>query len=50
MTYRIERFFRDDRDTEIIVRGLTREQAQAHCQRDDSHGDGWFDGFTREEW
>lgn len=49
MTYSITRFFRDDRDTEIVVRGLTLEQARAHCQRDDSHGDGWFDGYTRED-
>lgn len=48
MTYRIIRFFADDRPTETIVRGLTLEQAKAHCNRDDSRGNGWFDGFTRE--
>ena len=48
MTYRIVRFFGDDRPTETIVRGLTLEQAKAHCNRDDSRGDCWFDGFTRE--
>lgn len=31
-TYRIERCFaRDDLPREVIVRGLTLEQAQAHC-------------------
>jgi hypothetical protein len=48
MTYRIVRFFADDRPTDTIVRGLTLEQAKAHCKRDDSRGDGWFDGYTRE--
>lgn len=47
-TYKIVRFFQDGRDNETIVRGLTLEQAQAHCQRDDTHGDGWFDGYTEE--
>ena len=47
-TYRIVRFKRDD-DNEVLVRGLTLEQAQAHCQREDTHGDGWFDGYAEEE-
>ena len=50
MTYKIVRFWRDDpvKNGEVIVRGLTLEQAQAHCQRDDTHGDGWFDGYDEE--
>jgi len=53
-TYRIVRFFRDDRDTETIVRGLTLEQARAHCQREDSRGEdftgcAWFDAYTSED-
>lgn len=47
-TYMIVRFFRDDRPRQIIVRGLTLEQAQAHCQREDTKGDGWFDGYEEE--
>lgn len=47
-TYRIVRFRRDG-DNEVLVRGLTLEQAQAHCQRDDTKGEGWFDGYTAEE-
>ena len=54
-TYKIVRmFFDDDKDNEIVVRGLTEEQAQAHCQRDDTRGgdteDGtaWFDGYEEE--
>lgn len=48
-TYRIERFYRDDRPTEIIATGYTLEDAQAWCQREDSHGDGWFDGYRAEQ-
>lgn len=48
-TYRIVRFFQDDRPKEVIVRGLTLAQAQAHCQRGDTSGDGWFDGYEAEE-
>jgi hypothetical protein len=34
---------------EIIKRGLTRDEAMAWCQRDDSRLAGvWFDGFTLE--
>lgn len=53
-TYRIIRFrFEEPKseqrsDREVIVRGLTLDQAQAHCQREDTHGDGWFDGYERE--
>lgn len=47
-TYRIERFFADDRPSETVVRGLTLEQAQAHCDRDDTQGDDWFDGYYEE--
>lgn len=47
-TYSIIRFFADDRPNEVIVRGLTLEQAQAHCGRADTHGSDWFDGYTRE--
>lgn len=49
ITYKIVRFFRDpDRDTEVITRGQTLEQAQEHCSRDDTKGDGWFDGYEAE--
>lgn len=49
MTYSIVRFFADDRPTETIVRELTLEQAKAHCNRADSRGNDWFDGFTKED-
>jgi len=53
-TYKIIRFqFQGDK--EVIRTGLTLEEAQAHCQRDDTHGgstdDGsaWFDGYEEEK-
>lgn len=49
--YQIVRFFRDDgKPAEIIEKGLTLEQAQAHCAREDTHGNDWFDGYTSEHW
>lgn len=51
--YKIVRFYADDRRPRTIKKGLTLEQAQEHCNRDDTHGtllDGtfWFDGYTEE--
>jgi hypothetical protein len=49
-TYSIIRFYQDaNKDRETIVRGLTLEQAQAHCRRDDTHGARWFDGYEEEK-
>ena len=48
-TYRIVRYFREDNITpKTVVRGLTLEQAQAHCSRTDTKGAGWFDGYQEE--
>lgn len=50
-TYKIVRFCFDEadpRNKSIIRTGLTLDEAQAHCQRDDTHGDGWFDGYDEE--
>jgi len=46
-TYMIIRF-RFDRPSRIIKRGLSLAEAQAHCRREDTHGEGWFDGYEAE--
>lgn len=52
--YRIERlFFDENKKKKIIKTGLTLQQAQEHCQRDDTHAKpdkngirAWFDSYT----
>jgi hypothetical protein len=46
-TYKIIRFYFDS-DSETIATGLTLEEAQEHCRRDDTRGDGWFDGYDED--
>ena len=63
MSYSIVRMHRDDRPDRIMRRGLTLEQAQAHCRREDTHcqeqitdpqtGETrketiWFDGYQKD--
>jgi hypothetical protein len=48
VTYRIMRYFRNQAVAEIVDTGLTLEEAKAHCQREDTHGSGWFDGYEVE--
>lgn len=47
MTYKIIRFRFKGRNR-VIKRGLTLEEAQAHCRRSDTRGPGWFDGYDKE--
>jgi len=46
-TYKIIRFMYDE-ESRVIKTGLTLEEAQAWCCREDTHGDGWFDGYDAE--
>lgn len=44
--YKIIRMYRDaNTPSQVIKRGLTLREAQAHCKRSDTKGDGWFDGY-----
>jgi len=49
--YKIVRF-RHDKDwnitKRIVKKNLTLDEAQSHCQRKDTHGTAWFDGFTEQ--
>lgn len=46
-TYQIIRFhFNAPR--EVVETGLTLDEAQEHCSREDTHGEGWFDGYEIE--
>ena len=53
MSYKIIRFYKEDGfpgpARETIKTGLTLEEAQEHCQRDDTREAGvWFDGYDEE--
>lgn len=46
-TYKIVRFVFQG-ENKIVKRDLTLEEAQEHCTKEETHGDGWFDGYTTE--
>ena len=49
--YKIIRFYHPslDKNSEVIKEGLTLEQAQEHCQREDTREEGvYFDGYNEE--
>ena len=48
LTYAIVRFFKDGGGGKIIKRGLSLEEAQKHCNKPKTSGEGWFDGFRKE--
>ncbi len=49
MTYKIVRFYSTERPSRIVKRGLTLEEAQAHCRDPETRVEGqWFDGYDKE--
>jgi hypothetical protein len=48
MTYRIIRMRFNEPNEDTGIRGLTLEEAQAHCNDPETKGDGWFDAYTKE--
>jgi len=45
--YKIIRFIFEG-GNKVIKIGLTLKEAQKHCQREDTQGKNWFDGYTAE--
>lgn len=48
LTYSIVRFHFSG-ESEVLDTGQTLAEAQEHCNREDSHGEGWFDGYRAED-
>lgn len=48
-TYKIVRHWFGNTDSRTIKTGLSLEEAQTHCRREDTHGPGWFDGYAEEK-
>ena len=55
-TYKIVRMYapNEGKPSKIVKKGLTLEEAQAHCRKESTHKIGidgavWFDGFAEEE-
>lgn len=46
-TYKIIRFHYSGENF-LMKRGLTLEEAREWCKRDDTRGEGWFDGYEEE--
>jgi hypothetical protein len=48
-TYKIIRKFSMGDKDEIQATGLTLEEAQDHCSREDTSGPGWMDVYYKED-
>lgn len=46
--YKVVRY-RFKGDNRTVKRGLTLEEAQAHCRDPETRGPGWFDGYTEDD-
>lgn len=43
--FRVIRFYRSGGKPRTIRNSMTEAEAQAWCSRDDTKGEGWFDGY-----
>jgi len=48
MKYQIVRFYQDGRPNRVLRKNLTLEEAKTHCNRSDTRGVGWFDGWQQQ--
>lgn len=46
-SYMVIKFFKDG-NQEIVADNLTKDEAKEYCQGEDSSGENWFYGFTKE--
>lgn len=49
VTYSVYRFFQDKSPKELIRGGLTKAEKDAYFDEEETAGDGWFDGFYKDE-
>jgi hypothetical protein len=43
--FRIIRFYKKSYKKRVIRNNVTEKEAQEHCGRKDTKGEGWFDGY-----
>ncbi|KKK76304.1 hypothetical protein LCGC14_2865050 [marine sediment metagenome] len=49
MSYKIIRYYKNaNKPKTLIKKGLTLEQAQKHCKKENTHCLDWFDGYIEE--
>jgi len=46
-TYKVLRYNRES-ETETIAEGLSLAEAKEYCNDNETHGEGWFCGYTKE--
>jgi hypothetical protein len=49
MSKKIVRFYADDRPAEVLLTGLTEQQAKQYCSNPATRGKDWFDGYQEED-
>jgi hypothetical protein len=47
--YNVVKFYKEQgKKPRVVMYSLTLEEAQKHCRREDTHGEDWFDEYTRD--